>query len=60
MQIKKEKLHCYYSGLPSPLAYDTDYDGMGNQGRFLKNSEKKSKSFISKLKEIFHANKKRY
>jgi len=35
-KIKSDKeniLFCHYSGLPSPLAYDADYDGMGNQGR---------------------------
>ena len=33
---KEKEEHCHYSGLPSPSAYardNTDYDGMGNQGR---------------------------
>lgn len=37
--MEKEELHCHYSNLPSPAAYqkdDIDYDGMGNQGRFPK------------------------
>lgn len=35
---------CNYSNLPSPLAYqqDTDYDGMGNQGRFPSSAQTKS------------------
>jgi hypothetical protein len=43
--------YCYYSDLPSPMAYvdnTTDYDGMGNQGRFPE-SRKKEKSFMKKL-----------
>ena len=42
--MSKEK-HCYYSGLPSPMAYVddvADYDGMGNYRRFPKKKEKKS------------------
>jgi hypothetical protein len=36
MKSQDKDKHCHYSGLPSPLAYeknDTDYDGMGDQGR---------------------------
>jgi hypothetical protein len=46
--------HCYYSGLPSPMAYmddATDYDGMGNQGRFPK-QKKKENMFKNILKKI--------
>lgn len=37
-KIKKEELWCEYSDLPSPKAYIkcTDYDSMGNHGRFPK------------------------
>ena len=38
-KMNQEELHCHYSNLPSPAAYqkdDIDYDGMGNQGRFPK------------------------
>ena len=48
--------HCHYSGLPAPLAYDTDYDGMGDQGRFPRPTAPKptvTKKIISLLKEIF-------
>ena len=33
----KDELWCNYSDLPSPLSYMecADYDGMGNQGRFV-------------------------
>ena len=43
--------YCYYSDLPSPMAYvdsTTDYDGMGNQGRFPE-SKKKEKGFMKRL-----------
>ena len=49
-----EEKHCYYSGLPSPMAYvddATDYDGMGNQGRFPK-QKKKENMFKNILKKI--------
>ena len=37
---------CHYSDLPSPMAYvdNTDYDGMGNQGRFPKDKLSNGKS----------------
>ena len=37
---------CHYSDLPSPISYTacTDYDGMGNQGRFPKKPELKVKT----------------
>jgi hypothetical protein len=46
---------CYYSDLPSPIAYieDTDYDGMGNHHRFPK-TKKKKKSFYLLIKKLFH------
>ena len=39
----KEELWCEYSDLPSPKAYAdcTDYDSMGNHGRFPKKEVKK-------------------
>ena len=45
----KEDLWCEYSGMPSPLAYAncTDYDSMGNHGRFPK--QKQKKSFLFKI-----------
>ena len=49
-----EEKHCHYSGLPSPMAYvddATDYDGMGNQGRFPKQM-KKENMFKNILKKI--------
>lgn len=56
-KIKEEDLWCTYSDLPSPLAYDncTDYDGMGNQGRFPKPEEKppqKKRKFLDIIKKI--------
>ena len=49
-KMNEEQLHCHYSNLPSPAAYqrdDIDYDGMGNQGRFPK--VHKSKTMMKKL-----------
>jgi hypothetical protein len=52
---KEEDLYCHYSDLPSPMAYTknvcTDYDSMGNHGRFPKNKAKKiyMKNFIQKI-----------
>lgn len=44
----QESLWCEYSDLPSPLAYScTDYDSMGNHGRFPK--IKKKGSFKEKI-----------
>ena len=43
--------YCYYSDLPSPMAYvdnTTDYDGMGNQGRF-PTRKKIERGFMKKL-----------
>jgi hypothetical protein len=47
---------CHYSDLPSPISYTacTDYDGMGNQGRFPKKpvlkvkTDTKSKWYMKK------------
>lgn len=53
--MDKEDLHCHYTDLPSPMAYlydTTDYDGMGNYGRFPKPKRKKNnfmKRFIQKI-----------
>lgn len=49
-QIELEN-YCHYSDLPSPTAYvntTTDYDGMGNYGRFPE-SRKKEKGFMKRL-----------
>jgi hypothetical protein len=54
-KIKSDKeniLFCHYSGLPSPLAYDADYDGMGNQGRVPIRKPNKKNAFVNKLKQI--------
>ena len=57
--MSKEKLHCHYSDLPSPMAYKKgdhiDYDGMGNQGRMpsIKQNKKFSiKQIIKKIKNL--------
>jgi hypothetical protein len=41
-KIKEEDLWCEYSDMPSPMAYAkcTDYDSMGNHGRFPKKRRK--------------------
>jgi len=50
MKKQDEELICQYSGLPSPASYEcTDYDGMGNHGRFTK-PRKNRKSIIKMLK----------
>ena len=60
-KISKEKLHCHYSDLPSPMAYmkikgdPIDYDGMGNQGRVPNIKQKKRfsvKQIIKKIKNL--------
>ena len=52
-KINKEDLWCEYSDLPSPMAYMdcTDYDSMGNHGRFPvpKNRDIKMKRNLQKL-----------
>jgi hypothetical protein len=52
-KINKEDLWCEYSDLPSPMAYIdcTDYDSMGNHGRFPtpKNKNIKMKRKLQKL-----------
>ena len=59
--MSKEKLHCHYSDLPSPMAYmkikgdPIDYDGMGNQGRMPSIKQKKKfsiKQIIKKIKNL--------
>ncbi len=49
-KIKEEDLWCEYSDMPSPMAYAkcTDYDSMGNHGRFPK-SKQKIKRYIQKI-----------
>lgn len=51
-EIKKEDLWCEYSDLPSPRGYMscTDYDSMGNHGRFPKIVKKES--FMGKLRKF--------
>ena len=51
-KIKEEDLWCEYSDMPSPKAYAkcTDYDSMGNHGRFPKIMKKET--FLGKLKKI--------
>ena len=50
-EILSEEEFCHYSGLPSPSAYEcTDYDSMGNHGRFPKKKET-SKSSLEKITE---------
>ena len=56
-KIKKEDLWCEYSDLPSPMSYNkcTDYDSMGNHGRFpiSKNKVvKKHRKYLEKLKKF--------
>jgi len=53
-EIKEEDLWCEYSDLPSPKAYMncTDYDSMGNHGRFPKSKNKKRK-MKRNLQKIF-------
>ena len=48
-EILSEEEFCHYSGLPSPSAYEcTDYDSMGNHGRFPK-QKSTSKSSLEKI-----------
>ena len=49
-KIKKEDLWCEYSDMPSPMAYAkcTDYDSMGNHGRFPKSKPKLKKMRLLK------------
>jgi hypothetical protein len=52
--MEEDELYCHYSDLPSPMAYKntcTDYDSMGNHGRFPNSKVKKSymKRFIQKI-----------
>lgn len=50
-EILSEEEFCHYSGLPSPSAYEcTDYDSMGNHGRFPK-QKTTSKSSLEKIAE---------
>ena len=50
-EILSEEEFCHYSGLPSPSAYEcTDYDSMGNHGRFQK-QKPTSKSSLEKITE---------
>ena len=53
-KIKEEDLWCEYSDLPSPKAYVdcTDYDSMGNHGRFPKPKEKNMKTLKRTIQKI--------
>jgi hypothetical protein len=55
-KIKEEDLWCEYSDMPSPMAYAkcTDYDSMGNHGRFPnpKQKIKKMRSFKRYIQKI--------
>ena len=53
--------HCYYSGLPSPQAYeeDSDDDNTSNQGKVPVLIEKKKKGILRKFfSRIFKSRKK--
>ena len=54
--MSKEKLHCHYSDLPSPMAYKKgdyiDYDGMGNQGRIPNIKQNKRFSIKQIIKKL--------
>ena len=53
--------HCYYSGLPSPQAYeeDSDDDNTSNQGKVPVLIEKKKKGILRKLfSRLFKSRKK--
>lgn len=54
---KEEDLWCEYSDLPSPKAYIvcTDYDSMGNHGRFPKTQKPKTtpiQNMVNKLTKL--------
>ncbi len=55
-KIKEEDVWCEYSDMPSPMAYAkcTDYDSMGNHGRFPKSKQKikKMRSFKRYIQKI--------
>ena len=55
-KIEEQDLWCEYSDLPSPKAYIncTDYDSMGNHGRFPKSKQKikKMRSFKRYIQKI--------
>ena len=53
--------HCYYSGLPSPQAYeeDSDDDNISNQGKVPVLIEKKKKGILRKFfSRLFKSRKK--
>lgn len=53
-QIKEEDLWCEYSDMPSPIAYTkcTDYDSMGNHGRFPKTKNQKPENMRRLIQKI--------
>ena len=53
-KVKDEDLWCEYSDLPSPKAYVncTDYDSMGNHGRFPKTKNGDNKYMKRKIQKI--------
>lgn len=52
--IKEEDLWCEYSDMPSPMAYVecTDYDSMGNHGRYPKIKEKESVNLKRRIQKL--------
>ena len=54
-KVKEEDLWCEYSDMPSPMAYAkcTDYDSMGNHGRFPKSKNKKEDNNMKRLIQKF-------
>jgi hypothetical protein len=54
LETKEEELWCEYSDLPSPKAYDncTDYDSMGNHGRFPETKPQKTYHMKRKIQKL--------
>ena len=54
LETKEEELWCAYSDLPSPKAYDncTDYDSMGNHGRFPETKPQKTYHMKRKIQKL--------
>lgn len=53
-KVKDEDLWCEYSDMPSPMAYAkcTDYDSMGNHGRFPKPKNANTKKMKRKIQKL--------
>ena len=54
LETKEEELWCEYSDLPSPKAYAncTDYDSMGNHGRFPETKPQKTYHMKRKIQKL--------